>query len=384
MRVTTVATAALAGAAVTVGAVLIAGDGPAGTATAGAPASTATATAAITRRDLVETAIEDGALGYADMRSVVNRVPGTVTWLPPAGSVVRVDGTLYRIDDSPVILLSGRVPAYRPLGPGTSAGADVRQLEQSLRVAGYDPDREMAIDRSWNGATTAAVTRWQKAHGLPQSATIELGRVVFLPGPRRIAAISATLGGSSGGGEAPPPGAEARPGAPSGAGADGETILTTTSTSRRVSVALDTTRSALARRAARVSIELPSGKRVDGRISSIGKVAAATPAREAPAPSSSSVSATIEVKIRLLTARAGLDRAPVTVRFEKSRRRDVLAIPVTALMARPGGRFAVQLADARATPRVITVVPGLYADGYVEVAGAGLRVGRRITNAAVQ
>lgn len=297
-----------------------------------------------------------------------------MTWLPPAGRVIRADRALYKVDESPVILMDGRLPAYRALGSSTPDGADVRQLERSLRAAGYDPDREMAIDRSWDVGTTAAVRRWQQAHGLTQTGVIELGRVVFLPGRRRIATISATVGGSSGAGEQS--GAQAMSPGPAGGASSGKAVLTTTSTRRLVTVALDTTKSTMAKEGARVTVVLPSGEKVGGRISSVGKVATALPSEESSAGSSSQ-EATIEVKIRLSSGKTALDQAPVTVRFEQSRREDVLAIPVTALVAQPGGRFAVQLVQASGTLRVVTVRPGLYTSGYVEIAGAGLRLGRR-------
>jgi hypothetical protein len=372
-RARTVAVVVLGAGAIAGGAVLVADDGPADSATA--TGSTSTPTTTIGRQDLVEIDTEDGTLGYTDARSVSNRLPGTVTWLPAAGRVIRPDRALYKVDDAPVVLMAGRIPAYRALGPSTPDGADVRQLERSLRDTGYDPDRAITIDRSWDAATTAAVIRWQKAHGLPQTGSIELGRVVFLPGRRRVATTGATVGGSAGGGE--PSGAQATSPAPA-ADASAQAILTTTSTRRQVTVALDTTKSAVANKGARVTVVLPSEERVRGRITSVGKVATAPPSDDPD------MNATIEVKIRLSSDKAALDQAPVTVRFEQSRRNDVLAIPVTALLAQPGGKSAVQLVQANGTRRVVTVTPGLYTSGYVEIAGPGLRPGQRVTNAAVR
>jgi hypothetical protein len=378
-RARAAATVVAAAGAIGGAAVLIARSGSDDTAPAAAAASTSTATTVITRRDLVEIDTEDGTLGYTDTRGVANRLPGTVTWLPAAGRVVRPDRALYKIDDSQVILMDGRVAAYRALGPSSPDGRDVRQLERSLRDAGYDPDREMTIDRSWDAGTTAAVKRWQEAHALEQTGSVELGRVAFLPGKRRVATTSATVGGSSGAGEQS--GAAATSAGPA---ASGETVLTTTSTRRQVTVALDATKSTVAKTGARVTVVLPSGEKVGGRISSVAKVAVAAPSNDQSAGSSADTKATIDVNIRLFSGATALDQAPVTVRFEQSRRRNVLAIPVTALIAQPGGKFAVQLVQANSSRRVVTVRPGLYTSGYVEIAGAGLRPGQRVTNAALR
>jgi multidrug efflux pump subunit AcrA (membrane-fusion protein) len=153
--------------------------------------------------------------------------------------------------------------------------------------------------------------------------------------------------------------------------------MTTTSRRRVVTVKLDTAKASLAKRGARVTIELPSGATVHGRISHVGTVAVA------PASSdSTSSAATITVTIALSTRKATLDQAPVTVRLEQNRVKDVLAIPVTALLAQPGGKFAVQVVSG-GTRRIVPVTPGLFTSGFVQIDGDGLAEGQRVTNAAV-
>jgi multidrug efflux pump subunit AcrA (membrane-fusion protein) len=52
----------------------------------------------------------------------------------------------------------------------------------------------------------------------------------------------------------------------------------------------------------------------------------------------------------------------------------VLAVPVTALVALLGGGYAVEVPDAQTT-RLVPVEPGMYADGYVEIAEGDLAEG---------
>ena len=72
---------------------------------------------------------------------------------------------------------------------------------------------------------------------------------------------------------------------------------------------------------------------------------------------------------------AGLDQAPVQVAITQQLDRNVLAVPVTALLALPGGGYAVRLGTL--SRRLIPVATGLFDDaaGLVEVAGPGLAAG---------
>ena len=83
-----------------------------------------------------------------------------------------------------------------------------------------------------------------------------------------------------------------------------------------------------------VTITLPDGSVTPGVIWSVGRVAIR--ARQ------SSAKITVQVRLRHPGAAGHLDQAPVTVNITTSRVRDVLAVPVAALVARPGG-YAVEV-----------------------------------------
>jgi peptidoglycan hydrolase-like protein with peptidoglycan-binding domain len=344
------AAAAAVGAAAVVAAVVLAAGGDETPPVRAAGGDTATAT--VERRDLVDRESLGGTLGYADAAPLPAAAAGTVTGLPEAGSVIRRGRPLYRLDDEPAAwLLYGSLPAWRDFSSAMTDGEDVRQLERNLRALGHDPDGDMTVDDDWDWATTAAVLRFQDERGLTEDGTLSRGEIVFRDGPARVGQVRATLGQSV---------------------APGAQIADLSTTRREVTVDLEATRQTLAREGATVTVDLPDGSTARGRITEVGKVAE-QPAAEEGEP-------TIEVTIALRGRAArgrGFDQAPVDVGFEADRRKDVLVVPVTALLARAGGGFAVETSDGR----LIEVEPGGYADDLVEVSGDGLREGMKVVTA---
>jgi peptidoglycan hydrolase-like protein with peptidoglycan-binding domain len=340
--------------------------------TAGAPAVN---TAPIERRDLVVRDTEDGTLGYAGSRTVLSRISGTITWLPSGGRVVRRGERLFSVDDRPVVLFYGTQPAYRRLAAGVADGEDVRQLEENLAALGYDPGGAMAVDGHYSDTTAAIVKRWQRDLGLRATGAVELGRVVYLPGERRVGQLKVTLGSTGGGGS---------PSGGNGSSAATE-IMETTSPRRLVTVKLDATKQAVAAVGARVTITLPDGSATGGRITGVGKVAQKSSSDNGGGGGGGGGgqgTATIPVSVALTGQRrvTSLDQAPVTVGFAKERRRRALSVPVTALVATAGGRYAVDVVQG-ARHRRVPVTPGIFATGYVEISGAGLAAGQRVVDA---
>ncbi len=413
-RLRWLAAGALAVLAVTVLALALLGSDSGGrrSTDTGVPAGETTAT--VTRRTLSESSTVDGTLGYGTTLELYDRLGGTFTWLPSVGTVIARGGTLWRIDDLPVVLMYGSVPAYRALKQGVSDGPDVTELNENLIDLGFDPYGAITDDEAFGEATTAAVKRWQKADDLPESGEVELGRIVFAPGARRVTGVKVTLGQDPPGATTPPaskaphkrksapakhkpakaPSAEKAPakdesgkGDPSGestAGA-GEIVLSTTSTQQIVQLKVKPEQQQLARSGERVTVLLPSGGDAPGHVTEVGTVAeSGSSGDEAKgSPSGESSESTIPVTITLDHHVAHLDEAPVSVELVKSVRRDVLTIPATALIATAGGGYAVEVLasspkgeqDQRVT---VPVTPGMFAGGYVQVEGAGVREGMTV------
>ena len=309
--------------------------------------------AAVERRDLVDRDTVAGTLGYAGAATLAASAAGVITHLHDPGTVVRRGHSLYDIDDAPAAwLLYGALPAWRDLGPGASDGADVRQLERNLRALGADPDGDLTVDDRWDWATTAAVERFQDARGLAEDGTLSRGELVFRRGPTRIGEVRAAVGD------------QVTPGRP---------VTDVSSTARRVTVDLDATRQRIARRGATVTVDLPTGRTVRGRIVEVSAVAT----------KHGDADPTIAITIALRGRPGhgnGLDQAPVDVGFAVEQRKGVLAVPVKALLARQGGGYAVEVVQDGAR-RYLPVEPGLYGDDWVEVSGAALREGMTVVTA---
>jgi peptidoglycan hydrolase-like protein with peptidoglycan-binding domain len=234
-------------------------------------------------------------------------------------------------------------------------GPDVRELQQSLAALGFNPGHDLVADGQFGWATETAVEAWQHAEGMTETGIIPFGEVVFLPGPLRVTAVSTPLG------------------TPAGPGA---AVLTGTSDTPSVSVSL-TVGGPAVQPGDPVIVTMPDGiTTVPGTVASVGRVAtsAATAGQGAGGPQAAAIPVTIAIGTARLAP--GLDQAPVQVAITEEQHRGVLAVPVTALLAMPGGGYAVRVVSG-ATNRLIPVTTGLFDDatGLVEVTGPSLAAG---------
>lgn len=327
-------------------------------ATSAAQASPAN-TVKVEREKLSDMVSQDGTLTYrarsdGSSYSAINQARGIYTELPDVGEKVGCGGVFYRVDDNPVLLLCGTVPAYRDLREGR-AGKDVRQLNRNLHKLGYDADAGVEIDPGANvftSETEEALEMLQDDKGFDATGALDLDDAVFLPESARIAQVTGKLGG------------------PAQTGAE---VAQATSDALEVQVDLEASQQGEVKVGDRAQITLPGNKSVTGTVDRLGRVAQAPAGQDDNAGGATAADAVIPAYISLDKPKRarGLDSAPVQVDITTAGVKSALSVPVTALVGKSGGGFAVEVVRDGGLGELVAVELGLFdtADGRVEVEG---------------
>jgi hypothetical protein len=388
----------LALAVVVVVAAVLGGADAAGVFNSAKPADSnngyATSTQGVTRGSLTEQTQENGTLGDAGSYTVV--VPGsssgsagsassgpsgsgsgTFTWLPAVGQTIRQGQAIYQVSGTPVVLLYGNVPAYRDLSEGMT-GADVTELNTGLVKLGYATASALGPRPGWDyfsGETAYALGLLQAHLGLTQTGTLPLGQAVFLPGAIQVTGLGTGA-------------------VPGGSAAAGATVLTGSSLTPVVTMDLDASMQTEVAVGNKVSVTLPDGSVTTGVISSVSTATSSSSSSSSsssangsnsgssgPGSSSSgSSAATITVVVSLTDPKAAgnLTQVPVQVTITTGSVNNVLIVPVDALLAQPGGGYAVEVTGTGGH-HLVKVTPGLFDDaaGTVQVTG-NLTPGQRV------
>lgn len=103
-----------------------------------------------------------------------NNLAGVVTWVSSPDTEDYASGDeLYRVGDTPVVVVEGDTPFWRDLADG-DRGADVLQVERFLALKGAS----LEPDEVWDEATTRAVQAWQAEQGVAQTGSFALGTLL--------------------------------------------------------------------------------------------------------------------------------------------------------------------------------------------------------------
>lgn len=296
------------------------------------------------------TAVETwrGTLDHGTPATVGTAASGTVTRLPAVGDDLGIGDTGIYVDERPVVLLAGVIPMYRDLGPGDE-GLDVEQLERGLADLGYDG---FTVDREFTWYTAEAVRRWQGDLDVEKTGEVGADAVVFVAAGGRVDRLHVAVGDTVSAGDA---------------------VLDLSGPEVFASLEIEVGDLDLVATGTEVRVLPTGGSPVAGTVVRREVVEADA---EAEGEEADPV-ARIEVALAEPVPEEQIG-APVSVEVVVERREDVLLVPVSALLALSEGGFGLQLVGQNA---IVAVETGLFAEGMVEVTGAGLTEGTAVWTA---
>ncbi len=299
--------------------------------------------AEVVRGDLTRKEQFDGTVDHGPATPLSLAATGTLTWLPDVGEVLDPGDVVAEVDGRPVVALAGSIPMRRDLGPDVSDGKDVLQLECILASMGYAEEFDVTVDDDWTSATTQAVKAFQEDHGQVVDGEIALGEVVFIDGSRRIDAVGGAVGQQA-----------------------AEAGITVTSTAQVVRLDVPADKADLLAVGDAVDVDLPDGTSMRGKVKSIG-----VPTTSQEGETTYPVTVTLTAKQQIT------DGTPADVTVTAVSAKNVLTVPVEALLALAEGGYAVEVAGDGETSRLVKVKVGDFADGMVAVEG-DLRAGDEV------
>jgi peptidoglycan hydrolase-like protein with peptidoglycan-binding domain len=299
-------------------------------------------TAPVKKTNLADQQSVTGQLGFGAERALASRKSGTITGLPNQGGVIDQGKPVFWSDAKPVPLFYGTLPLYRDLEAGMSNGPDVKVVEENLAALGFNDFG--APDEKFTSYTASALKKWQKANGLEQTGKLGSGDVIVQPGAIRVSSLTAQLGAPAGG-----------------------DLMKVTGTGRAVTVELEQSKQRLAKQGEKVELSITGGKPSTGTITGVTRIPGDANQGQKP-------KIVLTISVDDPAAVEGVESGSVTALFTVSKKQNVLAVPIGALLALNEGGYGVVTEDGKTIP----VTVGIFAKGQVEVQGEGLREGLKV------
>jgi len=308
-------------------------------------------TTTVHKADLANTRSETGTLGFGAQRVVKGTGTGVVTGLPAVGDVAKLGEPLFRVNDKPVPVFFGATPLFRKLETPGTKGSDVAVVMDNLAQLGYRVGRRPDDDTKAEFTTTVsdALKRWQKKAGLEETGTLDVGQILVLDTPVRVASVQAQPGSTA-----------------------TEALFTVTPEARVVTLSVGVADAGALKAGTAVAVARPDAKEVPAKVTTVSHAP--------PAENGQSNQPKLDVTVVPDNPAdvADLDSAPVQVKITTESRTGVLVVPVEALIALREGGYALQLPGGQ----LRAVQTGMYAQNKVEVTGAGVTEGLEVVIAS--
>lgn len=226
-------------------------------------------------------------------------------------------------------------------------GPDVEQLEQALSAVGFDAGGAMVVDGVFDSGTFLAIQKLEASIGATIDGMLSAGEVRFSDTSVRVTDVNAEVGTT------------VNAGAP---------VIALSSADKIVSFDLPAADQGLVTVGDSVTVELPGGEEVPGTVSFVAETATT---------SADQLEAVFEIEVVLddPSLAADLEQAPVDVAVVSDSVINVVAVPVSALVALAEGGYAVEVEVGDGTTTLVRVEPGFYAGGLVEIKAGSVEPG---------
>jgi hypothetical protein len=288
-------------------------------------------------------------VGYGDASPLSAQGTGTVTALPAVEDIVAPGEAIYRLDDRPVLLLRGRIPAWRDLTPWMDDGRDIAQAKRALTALGFADKADIGTSTVWNWPLSEAIADLRESAGYSRDYWLPRAMFAFAPAAVRVDSVTATLGEFL---------------------APGTPVLTWTATAAHLTCGIETSQRAYATAEDEVPMTFADGTEASGVIVGVRT----EPGIEPDQPDTLAVD--IDVAAGALTSQDTGALARVTLTHTVAA--DVLAVPVTALVAFVDGGYGVAKTDDAGIPVYTPVQTGRFAGTLVEITGGDLAPGDHV------
>ena len=294
------------------------------------------------------TIMELNVVGRADTAHYEHS--GEIETFVTTGQVLTSGDVLYSVDGLAVTAVVSDAAFDRDIGDGVDRGDDVLAVEEMLLSLGYDANGDLEVDDVFDENTEKAILDWEEDLQETFDAVIVDGVVsrdeiiTFEPGTvagpvtdfeEEIIASGSVLWSSS-------TETAARLVETSIAVADKDKLVDGTA----------------------VDVEFPEGDIVQGTVTAVATSTTTDPMDPDAEP-------TIDIEISLtqvpVSAR-DFNQVDVTIKLVEKIASGATVVPVGALVATGDGNFAVEAITTTGTT-LIQVDPGMFSDGWVEVAG---------------
>jgi hypothetical protein len=284
-----------------------------------------------------------------------------VTAIAAPNATVSRGQAVYAVGGHSIPLLYGTTVPSRALFPGVSDGSDVAQLNANLSALGLGSG--IGSSSHFSSATETALRAFQASRGLTVSGLLRLGDVVVAPNEIRITNDASALGASL------------QPGA---------AILDATSTTRIVTATLNLSNAPTVSVGEPVTITLPSNATTPGTITAIGPVppSSSSASSGGASPTSQASPSSVDTQLTVTpthpSATGTEAGVPVQVSLTTQAASNVLAAPISALLALSGGGYGVEVVEPSGAHHLVGVTAGLYSNTLVELRGSGITAGTRV------